>query len=206
MSLPTAEQIRAVGLKGVAGTALDSKIDTLIAAFDRLAALWCLLPRTPDGCTMEATAYTLYNSVVDMQDRALLRVPIHNVVSWDEIALDTTADYTYPVTLAPSDIVFEYPHPWILLRPTAAYAWPTTRRGTRITVTAGWDVGADPVLVTACAMQIAQWWASPGGTPPGVQSASMGGTSVTFAQSRSALAPEVRELLWPYVCRAREGL
>lgn len=203
--LPTATQIKAIGLRGISGTALDTKIETLISAFDRLAASYCLLPPRADGRTMDAVEYTVYDAYIDRSDARLLRVPLHNVVSWDEIALDTLADYTYPVTLAPSDIVFEYPHPWILLTPTAQHAWPRTRRGTRITVTAGWDLSQDPLWITAAALQIAAWWASPGGAPPNVASGTVGGTSVSMASPRDGLLPEVRGILQSYVCRAREG-
>ncbi len=88
-----------------------------------------------------------------------------------------------------------------VLLPGAPVSWLSGYRTIQATITAGYDVGAEPVLTMAIGMIVAHWMALR--RSPGVSNASQGSQSATIVPDRG-LPNHVQQLLWPYRLVGRE--
>lgn len=203
MALPTASAVRSLTLRSITGTSEDTRIDTLIATADEVAARWCLYPQATDGVppTLEETSYTITASRPDRTEPSVLRTLLRPLVSVTSVAVDSAGDWTYAQTIPSTEYATSIGGV-VRLRPTSAYSWLTGPRANRVALVAGYDVGATPSLTLAIALLVAHWWPR-GLVPLGVQAQAVGGESVT-REPDGGLPPTVRALLAPHRLTERE--
>lgn len=208
MPLPTAEQVRNMGVKGLSGSGADPRLEALIAAADTLIAMWALFPAASSGLpTLEEASYVQFRNGPSGDDPERIDLRLRPIVAISSVLQDINGDWTYTQELVQNtDFTLAGANSGSLYRiPTSEYTWLRGRRTIRIACTAGYDVGASALLTLCIAMQVAYWWSTPGSTAPGVVNLSQGGTSLSRAPM-GAPVPEVQQMLASLRLHERWGL
>lgn len=176
MPLPLAEQIRPIVLRHVQTAVADPLLDTLIATADVVCAHRCLFPVADSATTptLESAAYTLY-PLPWRSDPSRLVLHLRPVTAVTAAAFDSDGDWTYSQSVL-ADVDVET-RGRLLLPPTSTYAWGTTPRSNRVTVTAGYDVAETPDLVLAYGMLVAHWLQT---APAAIQNATILGQTAAW--------------------------
>lgn len=205
MPLPTATQIRNMGLKGLEGPGADTRITNLIAAADKLFARWCLFPAEggAEESTMDEHNFIEYYDGPDRDDPSVLRLKLRPLVEITTIQQDPNGDWTYSETVPLSDYAASNPTGVLTLKPTSTYSWQRSKRGIKVTGTFGFQVDQNELLTLAIALQVAHWWTMPGGMAPQVTNLSQGGQAVTVSPLGLPCEP-ARHILQMYKLTERE--
>jgi hypothetical protein len=204
VALPTAAQVRALTIRNLSGTAEDTSIETMISIADTVCARWCYYPPASDGVppTLEEADYVVYPAP-RRDDPRRVRTLLRPIVSVTTVLVDTSGDWSYATTVPSGATGYVADSQGeIALAPASTYAWSTARRGNKITLSVGYDVGATPDLTLAIALLVAHWRAA-GFVPTGATSVNQGGQSLTLTPP-AGLPAEVQALLDPYRLVERE--
>lgn len=201
MPLPTAQQIRELAIKSLANANQDTKLDILIAAANKVFGRWCLYPPTGYGedSSMERHTFIEFLDGPTAYNPRVIDTRVRPLASVDSVLQDALGDWSYTEELTLNvDFTFEsMSSPRLVLIPSSTYTWRTGFRAIKVSGEMGWDVGANEALTLAIGLQVAYWWAMPGGMVPGVTSTAQGGSSVTVAPGAVPIK-EARDILSMY--------
>lgn len=200
MAIATAAQVR-LYLPSLAGTAVDTELDTLVARFDSLAAQFCGYPDSPGGTagasrTLERTTYTLYLDGPTTRDARVLDLGVYPVSSIQSIYSDPLRDYSSDTLVASSGYTLHGGEGLVELSSTASDVWDRGHRAIKASITLGFDP-APREIIQAAGIQVAHWWRNRPAI--GQSSASQRGSSVQFSPTGLGLLPEVEALLSGFV-------
>lgn len=205
MALPSASDIRTYGMPQITGTGEDTLLSGLIAAADQQLAQWCLYPQpdssgTPLTHTLESATYVLYLDGPSQFDARRLPLGIRPIGSISSVAMDEADDGTYSTSVSSTQYRLDKHRGELVLLGSASTSWLTGYGAIKVTLTAGSDTGATPVLRQAIALQVAHLAMARrhGAT---MQTVSTAGSSTTY--TADAIAPVVKQLLSGYYLHER---
>lgn len=172
----------------------DAVLSQVIEAASRAIDGWCGRHFYAETATKTVTAE--YAGAVFLPD---------DLISLTTLVTDDSADRTYGTTWTTDDYDLEPdsgpPYTSILVSPVGSYAFPTGRRGVRITGSWGYAATAPHAIREACLLVASRYYLRKD-APFGVT----GSPDVGQLQTISRIDPDVKELVMPYRRFAVEGI
>lgn len=196
MALITAAQFRE-HYPRLTGTGEDVVLASLIARADDLMAAYCGFPEYDGGGgahSLEEQTYTLYLDAPSSREPRALCLCVHPLTTVTSVDLDSTGAYLGDETTLTEDVDFAVnERDGILIR--IGSTWPVAFQGTRVVVEAGY-ASTPPGLVAIAVAAVRHLWDLR--NVQGMEVATFGGQSATFADALTLLPQAVQDALLPY--------
>ena len=196
MALVSASNVRDY-LPELSSTGADSVIVSIISRVEGAISRLLGFPNTDAGTqTLDLSTYTIYVDRPMISDQLILQLPIKPIGAITSVHSDVNRVYGSDTTIASGDYVVDTQLGRIILKPDSySRAFENGYRANKVVLTAGYATGSPPPsLAHAICIQSALIYRN----KATIGRSSINQRETTVKVYSVGIAPEVRELLYPF--------